>query len=88
MSHKGTTTIFAAKEAKDNFGRLLDEAQRRPVTIQKKGRNVAVVLSMEEYNLLEALEDAWWAQKAMTAMNKGFIGKKKSEALQQKFLNA
>lgn len=38
-----------AAEAKTNFGSLLDRAQREPVTISKKGRPVAVLMSMEEF---------------------------------------
>ena len=40
--------VFGAREAKDEFGRLLDTARREPVTIEKKGRPVAVVLSIED----------------------------------------
>ncbi|WP_424522213.1 type II toxin-antitoxin system Phd/YefM family antitoxin, partial [Rubrivirga sp.] len=38
-------TALAATEAKNHFGRLLDRAQREPVTIEKQGRPVAVMLS-------------------------------------------
>ena len=41
---------IAAKEAKTHFGELLDSAQREPITIEKHGRAVAVVLSTQEYN--------------------------------------
>ncbi len=47
---------MAAAEAKSNFGALLDTAQRAPVTISKKGRPVAVVMSMEEYEAHEAMK--------------------------------
>jgi prevent-host-death family protein len=40
---------LAAREAKNRFGHLMDQAQREPVTIEKNGRPVAVVISMEEY---------------------------------------
>lgn len=46
---------MAALEAKNRFGELLDAAQREPVTIEKHGRAVAVMLSAEEYKELEAL---------------------------------
>ena len=42
---------FAAREAKNAFGRLLDTAQREPVTIEKKGRPVVVVLSKHAYDV-------------------------------------
>ena len=38
-----------AAEAKTNFGALLDTAQREPVTISKKGRPVAVMMSIQDY---------------------------------------
>ena len=47
---------MAALEAKNRFGELLDAAQREPVTIEKHGRPVAVVLSAEDYKDLEALK--------------------------------
>lgn len=79
---------FAASEAKNEFGRLLDTAQREPVTIEKKGRPVAVVLSLEEYERLEALDDAWWAARADEAAEEGFIGPEEGEKLMRELLNA
>lgn len=45
-------STIAAREAKTRFGELLDTAQREPVTIEKHGRRVAVVLSATEYDAL------------------------------------
>ena len=47
-------TALAATEAKNHFGRLLDSAQREPVTIEKQGRPVAVMLSKYEYDRIQA----------------------------------
>ena len=44
---------IAAKEAKIHFGQLLDTAQREPVTIEKHGRPVAVIMSSHEYEELK-----------------------------------
>ena len=44
----------AATEAKNRLGAILDEAQREPIVIQRQERNVAVVLSMAEYERLRA----------------------------------
>ncbi len=49
---------FRATDAKNEFGRLLDTAQREPVTIEKKGRPVAVIMSMEEFKTVNKLQDA------------------------------
>ncbi len=80
--------ILAAAEAKNNFGKMIDLAQRSPITIAKKGRAVVVVLSMEEYNKFELLEDELWNRKALEAKNNGFIGQEKSANLIQRLLNA
>ena len=61
----------AATEAKDAFGRMLDAVQREPVTIEKHGRAVAVILSLEEYQRLEALDEAYWASRAQEASEEG-----------------
>lgn len=45
-----------AAQAKTKFGFLIDTAQREPVTISKKGRPVAVMMSMQEYEKHEALK--------------------------------
>lgn len=47
---------MAAREAKNRFGELLDTAQREPVTIEKHGRAVAVLLSAQDYEDLEAVK--------------------------------
>jgi len=47
--------IMSAKEAKDRLGRLIDTARAVPVTIEKRGRPVVVVLAVEEYERLRAV---------------------------------
>jgi len=44
----------SANEIKQNFGRLLESAQREPVVIQRYNRDAAVLLSMSEYEKLTA----------------------------------
>jgi prevent-host-death family protein len=41
---------FSAHEAKARFGQLLDAARTEPVTIEKHGRPVAVLVSKKEYD--------------------------------------
>lgn len=43
---------MTATDAKNKFGQVLEMAQAEPVRIQKNGRDVAVVLSPEQYNAL------------------------------------
>jgi prevent-host-death family protein len=40
---------MSAREAKNSFGLLVDLARAEPVLIEKHGRGVVVVLSVEEY---------------------------------------
>ncbi len=42
-------TTVPATDAKNKFGELLEVIQREPVEISKKGRTVAVMLSIESY---------------------------------------
>ena len=44
----------SASEAKQNLAALLDAAQREPVMIRRHERDVAVVLSAQEYERLRA----------------------------------
>jgi prevent-host-death family protein len=48
---------MSAKDAKNEFGRLLDTALAQPVVIKKHGRPVVVVLSVEEFERLKELEN-------------------------------
>ncbi len=82
-----TQTTFSAKEAKNNFGRLLDEARVGPVSIEKNGRKVAVLLSTEEYKKFEEMEDAIWIKKANEAAKEGFLGASESAKFIQNILN-
>jgi prevent-host-death family protein len=45
---------MSAKDAKNGFGLLLDTARAEPVTIEKHGRAVVVVLACEEYERLRS----------------------------------
>lgn len=40
---------ISATDAKNKFGEVLEMARKEPVRIQKNGRDVAVMLSAEEY---------------------------------------
>lgn len=48
---------MSAKDAKNGFGLLIDTALVEPVTIEKHGRPVVVVLSIEEFERLEAANE-------------------------------
>jgi len=43
-----------ATEAKNRLGAILDEAQREPIVIRRQDRDIAVVLSMADYERLRS----------------------------------
>jgi prevent-host-death family protein len=47
----------SATHAKQNFAAMLDQSQREPVRIQRHERDVAVLVSAEEYK--ELVRDRW-----------------------------
>ena len=49
---------MSATDAKQQLAALLDAAQREPITIRRQKRDIAVVLSPQEYDRLRALNIA------------------------------
>ncbi|ABS65695.1 prevent-host-death family protein [Xanthobacter versatilis] len=45
---------MSARDAKNGFGLLIDTARAEPVTVEKYGRSVVVLVSVEEYERLKA----------------------------------
>ena len=43
-----------ATEAKNRLGAILDDAQREPIVIRRQDRDIAVVLSMADYERLRS----------------------------------
>lgn len=56
LSGSNTMEALTANEAKTQFGDMLLKAQRSPVQINKNGKPVAVVISVEEYESMEELK--------------------------------
>lgn len=48
MDHSPQKTL-SAREAKNRFGYLIDLARQEPISIEKHGRPVVVVVSVEDY---------------------------------------
>jgi prevent-host-death family protein len=60
-----------ASEAKGRFGEMLDLTRQEPVAISRAGKRVAVMLSAEEYEQLQSLEDIYWGAMAEGAAKLG-----------------
>ena len=48
-------TTMSATQAKQNFAAMIDLAQREPVRIQRHDREVAVIVSAEEYERIHKM---------------------------------
>ena len=75
----------AATEAKNRLGAILDDAQHEPVIIQRQDRDVAVVISMAEFERIRSRNVAAFleASKAIAAeaKAKGLTAKKLASLL-------
>jgi antitoxin Phd len=63
-----------ATELKNRMGRYLQQSVTEPVIIEKTHRPFAVILSYDEYERLQSLEDTFWIEKAKQAEKEGFVG--------------
>ncbi|TKF19973.1 type II toxin-antitoxin system Phd/YefM family antitoxin [Vibrio genomosp. F6] len=50
---------LTANDAKRNFGELLLSAQREPVKISKNSKDAVVVMSIQDYEELEAMKTGY-----------------------------
>lgn len=67
-----------ATAMKNRLGQYLARAAVEPVAIEKNGRPVAVLLSLEEYESLQRSDDFFWGQAARTAEDEGFLSAEES----------
>ena len=49
------TEYISSREAQNNFGAMLDKAQRDPVVIRRYNRDCAVLISVQDYALLQEM---------------------------------
>ncbi|GGF36065.1 hypothetical protein GCM10011321_28870 [Youhaiella tibetensis] len=67
---------ITATAARNKFGQLLNEAQQEPVHIQRHGRDVAVVVSVAEYERLRQLIDRPNVSRRVEELLKGTVAKR------------
>ena len=70
-------------ETKNNLGRVLQQAAKGPITIEEFGSPVAVLVSYDEFERYQTLEDRYWGERAKAAREKGNY--LEGEALLEKF---
>jgi prevent-host-death family protein len=65
---------LSANDAKTQFGDMLLKVQRAPIQINKNGKAVAVVISVDEYKSIEALKLRLLQSKAAKAKDDIYKG--------------
>ena len=65
--------VANATEVKNRFGEFIDKAQLEPVFVDKNGRGYVVIVSREEYERLQALENEVWLEKAKAGRDSGYL---------------
>jgi prevent-host-death family protein len=79
---------ISSTEAKTHFGALLDMAQREPVTIHKKGRAVAVILSMQDFEAHQAMKLKLLQQAINEGLASGLSDRSMDELISEAEQNA
>lgn len=68
--------FISSSDAKQSFGAAIDAAQRAPIVIRRQNRDVAVLLSVAEFNKLRGLRldvlDRISSEIAAEAKSRGF----------------
>jgi prevent-host-death family protein len=62
---------MSAREAKNAFGLMIDTARAEPVRIEKHGRGVVMVISVEEYERLHGRANGTAARPDPAAAPRG-----------------
>jgi prevent-host-death family protein len=68
-------------EARQGFSKLIAAAEREPVIISKKNKQMAVILSSSRYNELQRIEDLLYGKAAKLAIEEGLASKEEAEDL-------
>jgi antitoxin Phd len=58
LSKMDNMRVVSATDAKQRFASVLDAAQREPVLIRRQNRDVAVIMSAEEYERIRGIKTA------------------------------
>lgn len=71
-------SIVKAAELKNDVGKYLEASGKEPVVIEGDGKKIAVLVSVEVFENLEKMEEAYWAMRALEAEVEGYLGTDKS----------
>jgi len=72
---------MTSTEARQNFSAVITSVEKEPITISKKKKNIAVVLSSRRYQELKRLEDILYEKAAQLAIKEGLAPRKEVDDL-------
>ena len=52
-----TIRVVTSTEAQNQFGKLIEDAKKEPVMVQKNGRDQVVIMSAEDYEEIQKITD-------------------------------
>lgn len=79
---------ITATDFRHRFAEHLETLGIEPILVEKGGRPVAVVLSIRDYERLQAIEDAYWGELAKEAEKMGFLTQEETVRWVQERMNA
>ncbi len=80
---------ITATEAKQNFGEVIHKTLLSPICVEKNGKRIAVVMSLQEFERLQALEDGCWLFMAQRSLAEGGgLEEEESDRFLTEILNA
>lgn len=63
---------ITATELKNRLGQYIDSSIKEPVTIERNGRKISVLMSYDDYKYYQEIEEKLLAMKALEAKRAGF----------------
>jgi prevent-host-death family protein len=72
---------LTSTEARQSFSTIITSAEKEPVTISKKNKDIAVILSSKRYQELTRLEDILYGKAAQLAIKEGLAPKNEVDDL-------
>ncbi|MDZ4834014.1 MAG: type II toxin-antitoxin system Phd/YefM family antitoxin [Candidatus Melainabacteria bacterium] len=75
-----------ATELKTKTGETLDAAQKEPITIEKNGRPIVVIVPQADYERLTKLENDYWLARVEASESSGYIGTEDTTAFFKEML--
>ena len=72
---------MTSTEARQSFSAIITSPEIEPITISKKNKDIAVVLSSQRYQELTKLEDILYGKAAQLAIKEGLAPKSEVEKL-------